>query len=233
MSSAPFDRLYSRAVPLLLRGEQLREEPPVEGGRWPVSVVLPPDPAAAARLDGITQEVGELAGAGHWRTGALGFAHVTVRALEYHRHHVDESDDAVDRYVRAVRAAARRCSPVRLRLTGLTLAPGSVMACALAADDRADRFRAVLAEELGPDGWMEDQLPARDIWYLNLLHFTGDVRTPDALIAWVSERRDLDLGPVLLDSVSVVRFQLSLAPTPGMRPVVLADIALGAPAQPA
>lgn len=46
MSSAPFDRLYSRAVPLLLRGEQLREEPPVEGGRWPVSVVLPPDPAA-------------------------------------------------------------------------------------------------------------------------------------------------------------------------------------------
>jgi hypothetical protein len=221
--------LSSQAVPLVLAGEHAREAPPVDGGRWPVSVVFLPDRSAAVRLDGVSYQAAGIAGDGHWRSGALGFSHVTVRALEHFRQHIDDDDAAVERYARAVRAAARRCGPVRLHLSGLTLAPGSVMACAQPVDGEADRFRTTLAEELGPDGWREAELPARDIWYVTLLHFAADIPDPERLVCWVDERRELDLGPVSLDWVALVRFVHVEEPTLGMRPTVLADVLLDGP----
>ena len=214
----------------MLSGEHAREEPPVDGGRWPVSVVFLPDPRAGARLDDVSHQAAGIAGAGHWRSGALGFSHVTVRALEHHRQHIDDDDAAVGRYAQAVRAAARRCGPVQLHLNGLTLAPGSVMACAQPVDRQADRFRTVLAEELGPDGWREAELPPRDIWYVTLLHFAADIPDPERLVAWVDQHRELDLGPVTLDWVALVRFIHVEEPTLGMRPTVLAAVLLDGPA---
>lgn len=61
----------------------------------------------------------------------------------------------------------------------------------------------------------------RDIWYVNLLHFTGPVQQPDDLERWVQARRSVDLGTAVLNSLRLVRFELSQDDVPGMRPVVL------------
>ena len=42
-----FDQLFAEAVPLIQQGLHQRDTQPIEGGRWPVSVVLRPDQASA------------------------------------------------------------------------------------------------------------------------------------------------------------------------------------------
>ena len=42
-SNPVYDRLYADAVPALLAGDHRQDGPPVDGGRWPVSVVGIPD----------------------------------------------------------------------------------------------------------------------------------------------------------------------------------------------
>lgn len=57
-----FDELFESAVPLISSGDHERDTPPVEGGRWPVSVVLRP-PAGSAlshRLDQLTAEAADI-----------------------------------------------------------------------------------------------------------------------------------------------------------------------------
>ena len=120
-----FDELFDEAVPTVLAGGHGRDEPPVEGGRWPVTVVLLPDDALATRLHEVTLEAARLAGPGHWHTGAAGVSHLTVRALEGYRASVTVEDPAVARYARAMRRAAARCGPVGVEVTGLTLTPST------------------------------------------------------------------------------------------------------------
>ena len=52
-----FDRLFDEAAPLIQQGLHQRDTPPIEGGRWPVSVVLRPDQASAERLEQVMGEV--------------------------------------------------------------------------------------------------------------------------------------------------------------------------------
>jgi hypothetical protein len=220
-----FDRLFREAVPLLLAGEHQRDVPPVDGGRWPVGVLLTPEPAVAARLDAVTTEAVRFAGPGHFRTGALDLSHFTVRALEYYRHDACVTDPFVRRCAVALRSAAARCAPVALRVTGLTLTAGTVMASAVPLDDAAWRLMDALREELGEDGWHEADF-RRDIWYVNLLHFTGPVADPAGLVSWVAERRDLDLGSCLIEAADLVRFVYDAAA--GMRPVLFERVPLSA-----
>lgn len=179
-------------------------------------------------LQRLTEQAVEVSGRHHWQTGALGRAHFTVRALEGYRAVVRDDDPDVRRYRTALRRAARRTSPVRLHLTGLALAPGSVMACAEPVDQQAFGLMSTLAEELGPDAWFERPFGTRDIWYVNLLHFTGPIADPVRLVRWVGDRRDVDVGEVTLDTVSLVRFDLVAAGPPGMRPVDLSTFRLTA-----
>jgi hypothetical protein len=71
-----------------------------------------------------------------------------VRALEQYRAAAGPDDPFVRRCAAAMAAAARRCRPVRLRVTGLTLTAGTVMASAEPLDGEAWRFMSVLDEEL-------------------------------------------------------------------------------------
>jgi hypothetical protein len=80
-----FDRLFGDAVPALLAGTHRRDEPPVDGGRWPVSVVCLPDARAREVLAGVMREASAFAGPGHFETGRSDASHVTVRALEPYR----------------------------------------------------------------------------------------------------------------------------------------------------
>ena len=170
------------------------------------------------------------AGPEHFRTGAADSVHFTVRALELYRETLD--DDAVARYGEALRRAARGVAPIALDLVGLTLAAGSVMVCAHPVDDNAARLMRRLSDELGEDARREAGLE-RDIWYATLLHFAADIARPDELIDWVAQRRELDLGRTLIDTVELVRFHYENGPAGRlMRPEVLTGVPTGGDSAP-
>jgi hypothetical protein len=215
-----FDRLFTESAPLIRQRLHQRESPPVDGGRWPVSVVLRPDQVAARRLEQTMTEAEMYAGPGHFRTGAADSVHFTVRALELYRESVD--DRAVRRYAAALRRAVRDLGPVGLDLVGLTLAAGSVMVCAHPVDQNAANLMRRLSEELGDDAWREAGLDRR-IWYATLLHFATDILEPSGLVEWVAQRRELNLGRTVMDSAELVRFRYEDGPAGRlMRPEVLA-----------
>jgi len=222
-----FDRLFAEAAPLIERGLHQRDSPPVEGGRWPVSLVLRPDDTSAARLERAMVGAQAFAGPGHFRTGATGSLHITVRALEGYRDAARAEDAVVQRYATAMRRAVRQVGVVRLDLVGLTLTTGTVMVAALPTDENAEGLMDVLEDELGEDGWFEAGF-RRDIWYANVLHFAADIEAPAELVAWVRARRDLDLGRMVMDTAELVRFRYEDA-TDGrlMRPEVLASVRFG------
>jgi hypothetical protein len=219
-----FDHLFTEATPLIAHGNHNRDTPPAEGGRWPVSVVLRPPATSplSQTLDHLTAEAATLAGSGHWQTGQLGSAHLTVRALEYYRPTIDPDEPVIKRYQSALERAATTAGPARLEVTGLTLTPGTVMAAAHPLDAQADLFMDQLKFELGPDAWQELPYGRRDIWYLNLLHFTTDIPEPARLIDWVQARRNTGFGQVSIDHAELVRFWHAPGGSrPYMRPEVL------------
>jgi hypothetical protein len=68
----------------------------------------------------------------------------------------------------------------------------------------------------------------RDIWYLNLLHFTTGIANPTALIKWVAARRSVHLGEATIAIAELVRFHHVPEPRrPFMRPEVLGRVSLG------
>ena len=230
MGTGTFERLAAEGTAHTLAGSHARESPPVEGApRWPVSCLLLPKGDLASHLDAVTGEAGRLAGDTHWRTGARGFAHVTVRALEHHRAQVAADDETVARYGAALRRAAARCGPVSLRVAGLILTPATLMACATQVDGSADRLAVAFAEELGVDGWREGGF-RRDIWYVNLLHLSGDVAHPRPLVDWVAARRHLPLGEMTATEAHLARYRWVDGPAlRGMQPVVLERVPLADP----
>jgi hypothetical protein len=221
--SVTFDRLFAEAAPLIEQGRHVRDSSPVKGGRWGASVVLRPDGMSAARLERAMVEVEGLAGPGHFRTGLAGSVHFTVRVLESYKKAGDEDEEATQRYAEAMSNAAEGVDGIDLDLVGLTLAPGSVMACAYPVDGSADRFADLLKDRLGHDGWREDGF-TRKIWYTNILHFAADIAQPAALVEWVAQRRRLDLGRVKIETAELVRFRYEDATQRRfMRPSMLAQ----------
>lgn len=93
------------------------------------------------------------------------------------------------------------------------------MACAEPLDAAADAFSDYVTHELGPDAWHETE--RRDIWYLNLLHFTGDIAAPDALIEWVTEHRSTMLGTAQVEAPELVRSEYRPGSRPHMAPIVV------------
>jgi hypothetical protein len=183
----------------------------------------------AASLERVMLQAEAYAGPGHFRTGAADSVHLTVRALELYRETLDE--EAVGRYREALYRATRDIAPIALDLVGLTLAAGSVMVCAHPVDDNAAQLMRALNDELGEDAWREAGLE-RDIWYATILHFAADIARPDELIDWVAQRRELDLGRTVIDTVELVRFHYEDGPAGRlMRPEVLSSVPTGQPGQ--
>jgi hypothetical protein len=222
MYAERFDRLFARGRDAVLGGRHDREAPPVDGSaRFGVSVVLGVDPSLADRLDVLTRQAVEMAGGSHWPTGSTVSAHFTVRSLEAHRTPIAPDDAAIARYGIALRKAAGTISgPIRFAITGLTLTPTSVMACALPLDSAADDLAAALAGALGEDGWHEASFN-RDIWYVNLVHFVGPIPDPVALVDWVSQRRQLDVGVTTAPTVELMRWEFNGAQVVPVRLVTL------------
>ena len=169
-------------------------------------MVFVPDVGAMERISAVTAEAMRLAGPGHWPTGAVEAVHFTVRAIQVHRCVVPADDPLERRCAAALRRAAARSQPARLKLSGLTLTPSGVMLCAFPVDCAANDFADRLGEELGADGWFEAEYE-RDIWYATLVHFTEAIRDPGGLVDWVAARRGLDLGAIAVQESELLRFR--------------------------
>ena len=206
--AAVFDRLFQQGRGAVMSGAHYRDTPPVEGGRWGLSVAFVPGVAAMRRLEATTFEAMRLAGGGHWPTGAPEAVHFTVRAIQVYRSAVPVDDPLATRCGAALRRAAAQARPVPLRLDGLTLTPSGVMACAFPVDGAADEFAVRLGDELGADGWFEADY-RRDIWYASLVHFTEDIPDPYSLVDWVAARRHVDLGVMTADEAQLLRFRFN------------------------
>jgi hypothetical protein len=205
--AATFERLTCQGTPEVLAGDQQRDVPPVEGGRWGLSTVALFDEGTTAVLDSWSTQLQELAGPWHWPTGAVGSAHVTVRAVQPHRPGLTRADTFVDRVAAATERAASACpGPVVFRLRGVALTSACVMACLYPVDGAAGALAAAVRTELGPDdGWLEEEY-VRTIWYSSLLHFTGDVKDPQALVEWVRARREVKSHDALATALHAVTF---------------------------
>jgi hypothetical protein len=201
-----FDRLFDRAQAMIVSGSHYRDTPPVEGGRWGPSVVFVPDPGCVETLATITAEAMAAAGPGHWPTGAPAGVHLTVRAIQAHRVDIPPADPVASRAAAAMARAAAAAATVRFRLSGLTLTPSGVMACAYPDDGAADHFASRLRDELADDAWFEANFH-RDIWYATVVHFAEDLVDRTGLVDWVNDRRDLDLGIAVVDEVELIRFR--------------------------
>ncbi|MCP3421351.1 hypothetical protein [Nocardioides pinisoli] len=162
-SNPAFDRLLEDAIPALLAGAHRRDEPPVDGGRWPVSVVCVPDETTRDVLAGVMDEAVTCAGPGHFETGRQDASHFTVRALEPYRAAASAHEPVTDGWISSLEDVGRESPPVRLRLTGVTLSVGGVMVQAEPVDDGPWELMRRLRAALGSLAWFEDQVLAGSV----------------------------------------------------------------------
>jgi len=207
-ASAAYDGRFDGARDLIMAQRHRREEPLRTGGRWPVSVMLQPDPTSRVSLllQRLMMEAIGFAGAHHWRTGRPGTAHLTVRALERRRDDVVPDDPAVRRYASALQRAVVGCGQLSFAVEGLIVTPGTLMAVATPTDHRADRLLERYGDELGDDAWLEASIGRRDIWYLNLLHFAGDIDDPVGFLDWADAHRRTPIGSLTVDECRLIRW---------------------------
>lgn len=223
-AAAQFERLFAEGREALLAGTHRVESPPADGrARWGIGAALRPDPAAAAVIEDCARQAAAVIGGTPWLAGARRSSHLTLRAgLEPYRSCVPDSDQQVVRYAAALRQATRGVAPLRFVVTGLTLTPVSVMACALPADAAADDLAEAFGAALSAEG---QTAPGRTpgFWYLNLAYFTGPVRRPRHLVDWVAARRSSGLTSITVTDIQLMRWRHSRT---GMVPVPLCSVRL-------
>nr|WP_300046550.1 hypothetical protein [uncultured Nocardioides sp.] len=206
-----FDRLMGEAVPALLAGAHRQDRRPLDGGRWPVSVVCVPDEQTRDVLAAVMDEALTHAGPRHFATGRVDASHFTVRALEPYREAANPGEPIADAWKAAVDEVGRASPRIRLRLTGVTLSVGGVLVQAEPVDNGPWELMRQLRAALGPLAWFEEQGHQRDIWYASVVHFAAPVVDPEGLIAWAEERRSSVQHDIVLDSVTLARFRYRTA----------------------
>lgn len=207
----------------MLAGAHEREAPPdADALRWGPSVILRPDSDALSQIQRWTEVAIELAGPSHWSTGSESAAHITVRTLGPRRSGEPDAH-LVGRWAGAVNRAVggRQLSFLADRML---ITPISVMLGLQPTDDAPNCLVRSLASALGVDGWFE-QDRVRDIWYVNLVHFTGPVAYPAALARWVARFPVDPSFCVRGRSLDIVRWQFDGA---RMQPQLLARAPLPA-----
>jgi hypothetical protein len=220
-----YQAFHQRGRRAVLAHEEIWEAPPGSSSpRWGVSLVLRPDDATAHRLATVAAQLAAVAGPGHWQTGGLGSAHLTVRVLEPYRDPVPLDDPLVRRYCAALARVRERSPSPLFVMTGLMVARGGVVAAAEPANSSAVELRAVVSGELGDDGYFEGDAYRGDVWWSTLLHFAASLADGAALVGWVDDRRTCELGSFRAGSLDLVRYEYDGSHT---APVALASVPLG------
>jgi hypothetical protein len=223
MGGNRFDRLFAEAREAVLNGTHQVESKPADGGpRWAVGAVLRPDAGAAQVIEQVAKAAAGIVGPDHWLAGAVSNSHLSLRRhLEPRRRPVSPADPLVARYAAALRLAAADIGPIRFTLNGVTLTPISVMASAVPADSAADELAAAFGAALLAEGCPDTGIRP-DIWYVNLVYFTGPIRDPRHLVAWVAARRQMEITELQVTGMQIVRWDYTGA---GMVPIALAGAA--------
>jgi hypothetical protein len=216
-----FDRLHAEGRRAVLTGAHRVECVPADGNpRWAVGAVLRPDPQAAQAIEQAAREAAGVVGANHWLAGAARSSHLSLRRhLEPRRRPILAGDPLVARYGAALGAAARFTGSVRFTVTGLILTPVSVMARAVPADAAADDLATAFSAALHAEG-CHDAGAAPDLWYVNLVYFTGPVRAADELVGWIESRQDVKVATLRVTEMQIVRWEYTAA---GMIPITMAS----------
>lgn len=212
-----FERLHDQGQRAVLTGSHAIETVPQEGGRWGPSALLLPGGELRALLGELTTELLHVAGRTHWPSGRDGRAHLTVRALEPNTSAV--AAERVERYRGAVARTIEQVGAIELEFAGVALSPTTVLACATSPDRSGDEARAVLARELGADGWLEEAVfrNGRDhIWYCSLIHFAQPISEPESLVRWVAAHQRVELGRHQFSSIALCNWSYD---GDGMQPI--------------
>jgi hypothetical protein len=228
-----FAQLQQAAIPAVLGRTHVRDEPPVDGGRWPVTIIARPPVAARSVLEGLMREALELAGPGHFVTARDDSVHVTIRALEPYREAAAPTDPLVAHWRAAMERAGAVTPPLGFRLTGVTLTRSGVIGQLETLDDAPWRFTDLLRHELGELAWFEDQWMRRNIWYATLIHFANEIVDPPGLVDWVRDHLTVEPLDFTIHNVELVRSRY-VAADPGeptedrlMRPETWLSVFLG------
>ena len=218
-----FDRLFTQGREAVLTGTHQVESEPADGRpRWAVGAVLRLDAPAARVIEQVARTAAGFVGGDHWLAGAVSSSHLSLRRhLEPCRRPVLPADPLVARYAAALRMAAADIGPIQFTINGLTLTPISVMASAAPADGAADELAAAFGAALLAGGCPDAGITP-DIWYVNLVYFTGPIRDPRHLVAWVAARRQMEITELQVTGIQIVRWDYTGT---GMVPTVLAAAA--------
>lgn len=227
-----FDRLFNTALADVLAGMHQRDEPPVDGGRWPVTVVARPPKSIRQDLERLMREGLQWAGPGHFLTGRADSVHLTIRALEPYRESAAATDPIVEKWGSSMQRACAATAPLRFSLTGVTLSTSGILAQIEPYDDAPWQLMDRLRTELGELAWYEDQWQRRDIWYSTLIHFATDIANAPRLVDWVRDHRVISPVEFTVDEVELVRYRYCPADFPHpdrlMRPERWFAVRLGA-----
>jgi hypothetical protein len=218
-----FDRLFTEGREAVLTGTHQVESEPANGRpRWAIGAVLRPDAQAAQAIEQVAKAAAGIVGRNYWLAGAASSSHLSLRRhLESRRRLVLPADPLVARYAAALRVAVQDIGPIRFTINGLTLTPVSVLASAAPADGAADELAAAFGAALLAEGcWDAGITP--NIWYVNLVYFTGPIRDPRHLVAWVAARRHMEITELQVNGIQIVRWGYTGS---GMVPIVLAAAA--------
>jgi len=218
-----FDRLFTEGREAVLTGTHRVESEPANGRpRWAIGAVLRPDARAVQVIEQVAKAAAGIVGQDHWLAGAVSSSHLSLRRhLEPYRRPVLPADPLVARYAAALRMAVQGIGPIRFTINGLTLTPISVMASAAPADGAADELAAAFGAALAAEG-CSDAGSTPDMWYANLVYFTGPIRDPRHLVAWVAARRQMEITELQVTGIQIVRWDYTGT---GMVPIVLAAAA--------
>ena len=202
-----FDQLFETGAPEVLAGTHHQDAPPVDGGRWPVSITAFPPDEIRNRLATWLDAAVRHAGPGHFRTGGCDAVHLTIRALERYREAAAPTEPIVDLWRGAMERTAVATTAIRLLFTGFTVTRSGVLAQLEPVDDSAWELMDRLRTELGSEAWLEDGWMKRNIWYASLLHFADEIADPAGLVDWVAEHRSIEPVAFMINSMSLVRFR--------------------------
>jgi hypothetical protein len=212
-----FDQLFDAALPDVLAGTHQRDVAPLDGGRWPVTVVARPPRTVRTVLEQLMRDSLQWAGGGHFVTGREDSVHLTIRALEPYREAAAPTDEIVGRWRAAIDRACAAVPPLELAVTGVTLSSAGVMAQVEPSGAGPWQFMERLHAELGELAWFEDQWRRRNIWYATLVHFADDILDPTGLVDWVREHRTIAPVQFTINEVELVRFRHVAAAADGER----------------
>lgn len=200
-----YEAFRDRGRAALLAKESTYDRPLGETGRWGVSAVFRPSTDVLDKLAGLTAELHDVLGDGHWIHGP-GCLHSTLRALEHYRADIPPDDPDIQAYAEALDQAARGIPPFELAVRRVSPHQGGALLLLSPLDKTLVTLQERYDQALHDRGACRfDSEHRRDLWNIGLVHFVKPLTRPDEFVAWCDEPRDLGLGTISFDAVDIVR----------------------------